>query len=284
MNATDHLFQSIYFDDLTDPETTERIESLDRNPGRVMDLLFPEKRTSDLAVFFIHGGGWRHGHRSSYHRIMRDLVGRGTACATTDYTLQGTCLEQLRDVRHGYDLFVRLLAERGCPRRVVVMGSSAGAHLAQLLALALPGACGEPLEAARYALEPSAWVRPVGLVSVVGPVSMVPGDNFESIESSIRNAVGVTGDEDLEAYRRVSPLEHVGPESPPVFLVAAEEECYFPLTLNDRFVSRMRSYGRRAEYKIYPAEHGFLYDLVRAVQQQAWADVLEFVGTLDYRA
>jgi hypothetical protein len=87
MNATDHLFQSIHFDDLTDPDTTERMASLDENPYRVMDVLFPEQRQSDLSVFFIHGGGWRHGHRSGYHRLMRDLVAKGYVCASTDCTL-----------------------------------------------------------------------------------------------------------------------------------------------------------------------------------------------------
>lgn len=281
MNATRHLFHSIYFDDLLDPDTKGRIENLDRNPHRVLDVIFPEKRESEPAVLFIHGGGWRHGHRSVYHRLMRDLVADGIACASADYTLQGTCLEQLRDVRHGYDLFRRLLTERGDPGHVVVMGSSSGAHLGQLLTLALPGACGEPLAAGDYVLDPAGWVQPTGLVSVTGPVSMIPGDNFDGIEASILNAVGVTPDQDPEAYRRVSPVEHVGPDSPPVFLVAAEEEDYFPLELNDRFLSRMRSHGRRVEYKVYPAEHGFLYDLVRPVQQQAWTDVLTFIRTLE---
>ena len=35
-----------------DPDTEEWIANLDRNPYRVTDVLFPEKRESELSVFF----------------------------------------------------------------------------------------------------------------------------------------------------------------------------------------------------------------------------------------
>ena len=66
--------------------------------GRIFDVFEPEEITKDVAVFWIHGGGWRGGGRD-FHEIMQELSDRGYIVASTDYRLYAKdAFEQLKDV------------------------------------------------------------------------------------------------------------------------------------------------------------------------------------------
>ena len=101
--------------------------------GRVFDVFEPEEITKDVAVFIVHGGGWRAGTRTHFHEIMEALNERGYITASTDYRLNAKdAFQQLTDVRDAYNRFVELLKEKNRPFKIAVYGESAGAHLASL--------------------------------------------------------------------------------------------------------------------------------------------------------
>ncbi|PIY43000.1 MAG: hypothetical protein COZ05_12450 [Armatimonadetes bacterium CG_4_10_14_3_um_filter_59_10] len=264
-----YQFKSIYFD--------EPIVE-----GRALDVFQPEEVTRDVAIFFVHGGGWRAGARAHFHRLMRAFNREGFVCGSTDYRLSGVCIrEQITDVRHGYDLFVSELRQANRPAKVFVFGSSAGAHLAALLTLALPGECGEDPDFAACRFQ-NEWIRPVGAALQSTPVTFEPWDDiFPHGWTAMQGIVGTTYEEHPELFRSVSPIEHISGESPPILFLEAENEHMFPLELTERFVEKMRAHGRRSEIKVYTkAEHGFFYDLTRRQQKEAFRDILGFVEKL----
>lgn len=253
--------------------------------GRALDLFLPETITRDLALFFVHGGGWTGGGRANYHAIMRGFNARGYVCASADYRLAGESIhlhEQLTDLRHAYDCFTGLLLERGLPLNIVTHGSSAGAHLAALISLAAPGACGEPL--AHAGCEPRHdWVRPRGMVLQAAPARFDPWEDiFPHIWSAMQKAVGAPYAAHADLYRKFAPIEHVDAAAPPLFYMHAENEHMFPLRYLEDFQRRMEAQGRRCVLKTYTnAEHGFFYDLTRRQQREAFADMLGFLDTLN---
>ncbi len=254
--------------------------------GRVLDMFQPENGERPVALFFVHGGGWRGGARAGLHPLMWALRQHGFISASTDYRLAGTCIQdQLTDVRHGYDLFRRWLREAGRPEKIVVLGSSAGAHLAALLALAEPGACGESLTFGTTGLS-AGWIAPVGAALSCGPATFEPwADIFPIIWNSMQNIVGVPYEQDPEAYRRVSPIRHVSASSCPLLFQQAENEHMFPLELTERFAAAMHACGRRAQIRVHTkAEHGFFYDTSRRQQKEAFADLLAFIDSLNVTA
>lgn len=95
------------------------------------------------AVVFVHGGGWTTGDRDLrvggedvYNNIGRFLAARGIPAATVSYRLQPevTWRDQVADVAAAVAFVQRDAAARGAPG-VVVMGHSAGAYLAAMVAL-----------------------------------------------------------------------------------------------------------------------------------------------------
>jgi acetyl esterase/lipase len=118
-----------------------------KNTGNIsirIDIYLPTE--ADVAhppiMLFIHGGGWTGGNRSDYSRpLFHDFLSLGFIVTSMDYRLLpetelGGQLEDVRDVE--YWLRNRLASEvkhsfsRIQNDKIVVVGASAGAHLALL--------------------------------------------------------------------------------------------------------------------------------------------------------
>jgi acetyl esterase/lipase len=267
--AMPYRFLSIYFD-------KDIIE------GRAIDIFKPESVKQDTALFFVHGGGWHSGTRALYHKIMRAFNEYGFICASTDYRLNDvTIFDQITDIRHGYDVFTGILAAEGRSGRIFVYGGSAGAHLASLLTLAEPGECGETAEFGDYVRQ-NEWIKPVGAAFLSMPVIFEPWEDiFPIIWQDMQKIIGVPYTQRPDLYRKVSPINYISGQTPPVLLLQAENEHMFPLEQTQAFIDKARYYGCHAEHRVYTkAEHGFFYDVERRQQREAFVDILKFVTRL----
>jgi acetyl esterase/lipase len=256
-------------------------------PGRALDIFLPDRVTREIALFFVHGGGWAAGSRAQYHLVMRAFNAQGYICGSADYRLYNaingiSILDQLTDLRHAYDQFLTELDSLGRPHRIFTLGGSAGAHLNGLLTLAAPGDCGEAIEfAGRELRHPPC--PPVGAaVSSMPPLFEPWEDIFPGIWDSMQLAMGVRYEDDPERYRRVAPIQYVSKTSCPFLILFPENEYMFPLRHQIQFQKKMQSLNRRCEIRTYTdAEHGFFYNVIRRQQKEALADVLAFIDSLD---
>lgn len=254
-------------------------------PNRLFELAEPPEgvERQNVAFFLIHGGGWHAGSRNQYHPVMEYFCRQGFTVANAEYRMVDdviTAFDQLLDVRQSYAEFVRYrqLTSGETEQAIVVMGSSAGAHLATLLAYAEPGECGEPRRYRDTRL-PAAWQVPAGLVSVCGPRQMTPWPRImPQIWKRMQAAVGKPYTPETEAlYQKLSPGTYFGRKPIPTFLVAAAKEKVFPNRLSEEWRSELLRQGIRCELKIYPDQnHGFLYFCDTAIQLEALDDILRF--------
>lgn len=252
-----YRFQSLYFDNPIVPE-------------RVLDILQPEVCTRELALFFIHGGGWSGGSRQNLHLIMRGFNAEGYICGSTDYRMRGATIEdQIEDVTEGYRHFLGELEALERPLRVVVFGSSAGAHLTFMLGMRGAPEADLPL--------------PAALIGQATPVLFQPWEEIlPSIWASMQRIVGEPYEPDSDAYARVAPINYISEQTPPVLLLEAGYEGMFPREFNEAFIEQVRELGRPAEMIDYPkAEHGFFYALSRPCQKQAFADISAYLERLE---
>jgi acetyl esterase/lipase len=251
-------FRSSYFDD--PPEA-----------GRVVDFFPADGPEQEIAVFFVHGGGWEAGTRSGMHCLMRECGRRGYESASTDYRLApGGLFNQIEDVRTGLQFFLDDLSSRGKSRRILLHGSSAGAHLALMGALS----SGDASDDLRK--------------DIAGVAVQAPALTFEPwldipphVSRIMEKAVGKTYEQAPELFFRASPMRHIHPAMPPIFIMNAQYEEMFPLDITEEFQRRAEAVGGRVSIKQYArAEHGFLYSLERWQQCEAFDDMLEFAQSL----
>lgn len=102
----------------------------------VLDIHAPAGARQRPVIFWIHGGGWQAGDKTSVQEKPAALTARGYVFVSTNYrllpqvdmgTLVGDVADALRWVHEN-------IAEHGGdPNRIFVMGHSAGAQLAALL-------------------------------------------------------------------------------------------------------------------------------------------------------
>ena len=244
------------------------------NTGRVYDVFMPDEIQHETAIFLIHGGAWRAGSRTGYHSpIMETFANQGYIVASTDYRLTATAAEQLQDCREAYMHFVNQLRKLNRPFKVAVQGSSAGAHLASLLSVALPGEAGDQCPAEM------GWLPPECVILQACPKSFTPWDEiFPHVWAAMQDAAGVPFEKDPEVYRKLSFDQYVRPGMPRIFFMEAEFEHMFWTRMNIEFAKEIAAKQNRVLVKIYQnMEHGFLFNFDRAHQREAFADFIKFI-------
>ena len=103
---------------------------------QVLDVYSPPSAKDRPVVFWIHGGGWQAGDKSSVQIKPRAFTDKGFVFVSTNYRLlpQVEMVTVVRDIAKSIRWVHDHIAEYGGdPRRLLVMGHSAGAQLAALV-------------------------------------------------------------------------------------------------------------------------------------------------------
>lgn len=108
----------------------------DPAPRQLLDIYAPPGARDLPVVFWIHGGGWQAGDKSQVQEKPRAFTARGFVFVAPNYrllpTVEMTTLTD--DVARALGwVHANIAAHGGDPRRIFVMGHSAGAQLAALL-------------------------------------------------------------------------------------------------------------------------------------------------------
>jgi arylformamidase len=108
------------------------------DPRQKVDVYAPDGARDLPVVFWIHGGGWQTGDRSSVQLKPQAFVDKGFVFVSTGYRLLPNVemLEIFRDIAKSVRWVHDHIAEYGGdPKRILVMGHSAGAQLAALISI-----------------------------------------------------------------------------------------------------------------------------------------------------
>jgi arylformamidase len=103
---------------------------------QTLDVYSPSKAKSLPVVFWIHGGGWQGGDKSEMYYKPKVFTGKGFILVSTNYRLlpKVDMATLTRDVAKSIRWVHDHIAEHGGdPKRLLIMGHSAGAQLAALL-------------------------------------------------------------------------------------------------------------------------------------------------------
>ena len=101
----------------------------------IYEPLAEEKK--EIVVIFIYGGSWRSGERSNYRFIAQPFVSQGYVTIVPDYRLYPEVQFPafVDDIAKAIVWTHRRYKKKDNPRKIILVGHSAGAHIAALLAL-----------------------------------------------------------------------------------------------------------------------------------------------------
>jgi acetyl esterase/lipase len=249
---------------------------------RALDIAIPKDKPHKTAIFYIHGGGWSAGAREHFHYHLEYFSGMGYLCASAGYRLVPSVglMEQLSDVISGYDRFVSYIREKKYSiDRIIVVGSSAGALLGSLLCLTDPDHFNGGIDLT------TEWMKPVACVSINGPGTLEKWpDMDEEAKKLIEDALGASYDDyDADLFKSVSPISHVGGDSPDFLFIIVGLEKVFPHEYIYKMAEKLKSYKKRAEVILFPeARHGFFYELKTEEQKQALNRLEQFISSYNH--
>jgi acetyl esterase/lipase len=208
----------------------------DEGERQRLDIYRPVAAGPAPVIVFFYGGSWQTGAKETYRFVAASLVSRGYVVVVPDYRVYpevrfpGFLADGARAVawakRHAADF-------GGDPRRLFVMGHSAGAHIAAMLALD-----GQWLAAA--GLDPTRAVA--GLIGVSGPYDFLP----------LRDPVlKVIFDGDRS---QTQPISFVSGRKPPALLLTSQTDEIVDPGNSRRLAQRLREHGNDATDILY--RHG----------------------------
>ncbi|MCQ1956072.1 alpha/beta hydrolase [Arthrobacter sp. zg-Y826] len=213
------------------------------HPDQYAELTLPESGAAARAVVvIIHGGYWRAAYDAELGRpLAADLAARGFAAWNLEYRRAGKgggWPETFEDVCAGIDALAPAAREYDVDlSRVVLLGHSAGGHLAVLAAA-----------------RTNPHVLPAGVVSSSGVLNLAEAYELGLSNGAVRNFLGCTPEEDPRRYRDADPMCAL-PLPVPVWALHGEEDTTVPLSSSSSWVDAARASGTEAQLRLIPGDH-----------------------------
>jgi acetyl esterase/lipase len=207
-----------------------------RQPRQKLDIYRPaHAREPAPVIVFYYGGNWNSGDRGDYLFVGESLASRGFIAVLPDYRLYPDVRfpafldDAAQAVRWTID---HVAAYGGDPRRVFLMGHSAGAYNAAMLAL-------DPGYLCAAGVDPR-QIR--GLIGLAGPYDFLP------LQARIPKAVFGFPDTPVTTQ----PIHFVTPAAPPALLVTGTADDIVDPGNAARLGARLRDNGVPVREVVYP--------------------------------
>lgn len=201
-----------------------------------LDVYLPlDRRQPGPVVVFFYGGSWTTGERESYRFVGEALASRGIAVVVADYRLSPEVKypvflqDSAQAMRWTFDHLGELGAD---PRQVFVMGHSAGAYNAAMLALDARWLAGAGLKPAQLA----------GWIGLAGPYDFLPIGNPD-VQVAFEWP-GTPADS--------QPMQHASKNSPPALLLAARGDTTVnPVRNSEALARRLEAVSVPTDLQVY---------------------------------
>lgn len=223
------------------PENVELREGVEYgNVGErplLLDLYKPKQQNGKVpGLIFIHGGGWKSGGRQDYRVYTTWFAQQGYVAVTIGYRLSKEALfpAAVEDAKCAVR-WMRAEAESlGVdPDKIVVLGGSAGGHLAMMVGYS---ADDKTLEGIGGHAEVSSQVAAV--VDIYGPF------DFETPEGKsadvVKQFLGKQSYEEApELWKRLSPVTYLNTGGPPTLIIHGSLDEIVPISQAEMLSRRL---------------------------------------------
>jgi acetyl esterase/lipase len=203
-------------------------------PRHKLDIYRPDEAGAAPVVVFFYGGGWKSGERRDYLFAGQAFASQGFLTVVPDYRLhpEVSFPDFVEDGAAAIAWIKRnVAAHGGDPNRVFLVGHSAGAYIAAMLAT-------NRRFLAAHGLDPKRDLA--GVVGLAGPYDFLP----------IREKYwGIFGRE--PGWPATQPIRFVDGGEPPMLLLTGDRDDTVDPGNARRLAARLRAVGSEVETRTY---------------------------------
>ena len=247
----------------------ERDVAYGGDPQQRMDVYIPAQAHAAPVILLVHGGGWQRGDKAMNNVVQNKLtrwVPRGFVLISVNYPMlpKTDPVQQARSMAQALAFAQQHAAEwGGNPRKFILMGHSAGAHLVSLISA-------EPSMATSLGAQP--WLGTIALDSAVFNVTQIMrGHHFPLYDRAFGS--------DPAFWDAASPIVQLHSKIAPFLAVCSsrrDDSC----PQAQAFVDKARSFGTQARVLPENLSHGEINERLGEPSDYT-AQVEAFMASLD---
>ncbi|MHB1586763.1 MAG: alpha/beta hydrolase [Acidiferrobacteraceae bacterium] len=195
-----------------------------------LDVYVPKHMAANpTVVIFFFGGRWQSGDKRDYRFVGEALASKGLIAVIPNYRLYPEVHWRgfLRDGASAYAWVERNITRfHGNPGRIFLMGHSAGAYIAAMIAL-------DPA----WRRAAGSGIAPCGLIGVAGPYDFLPftDADVQHIFSTARHAIDT------------QPIHYVSSTAPPALLLTGASDTTVRPRNAIHLAAALRAHGDRSQ-------------------------------------
>jgi acetyl esterase/lipase len=218
------------------------------DPLQNMDMYLPASRSSATTkvMIMIHGGAWASGDKVELNQYVDTMKRRmpDYALFNINYRLSAAPLNlfptQENDVKAAIEFIFSKAAEYVISDKYVLVGASAGGHLAML-------------QGYKYTTP----VKPKAIVSLSGPSDLTdmylnPAGGNPILSLALVSVMGKTPTQDLQLYSNSSPVTFINAGDPPTLLLYGDVDPLVRPAQAEFVKNKLQNAGVTNQYVLYP--------------------------------
>jgi acetyl esterase/lipase len=226
------------------PAETLTNVSYGTDPAQKMDIYLPAGRTIDTTklIILVHGGAWLEGDKSDFSSYVTVLKQRlpGYAVANINYRLASAAGNffptQENDMKAAINFLVDKSNQYLISQKIVLLGASAGAHMALL-------------QAYKYSTP-----KVSAVVDFFGPADMTSLYNSSSSNTkfALQLLLSGTPTSNSSMYQQSSPVNFVDAQDPPTIIFHGDMDMIVNVSQSTLLKDKLQAAGVTNELTINP--------------------------------
>ena len=203
------------------------------HPRKMLDIYIPHDAKNAAVLVFFYGGSWQHGSKEDYRFIGEAFAGMGYVTVIADYRLYPEVVypDFVRDGAQAVTYVRRHIRHyHGDPSHIYVMGHSAGAFIAQTLAV-------DPTFMTQAGGKRS-WIR--GAIGIAGPYNFLP-----ITDEKLQTIFGA------QPHAQAMPVNRAKAPIPPVFLATGDADDTVDPRNSAQLAERLEAFGAKVTRRNY---------------------------------
>ncbi len=223
-----------------------------------LDLYVP--RADAPLVVYVHGGAWRNGTKAD--GVPQFLIDAGFAVASLDFrqTTEAPFPANVHDIKAGVRFLRANAAQYGYDaEKIVITGSSSGAHLAVLVGVTndnaeLEGSVGTHADTSSDVQAILSYFAATDLTTIL---SLSTPFGVGVREPALMLLLGALPEQVPELAQLASPVYHVDANDPPLLLLHGDRDPQMPVNQSLQMLGAYEAQGLDVQFiPVHGAAHG----------------------------